>query len=100
MNRILSVLCLVVAAFLIGSHAQSGPPTLGTVSVPTTGNCTDASWITGPPGQVTCKHTFVDCTRATGAVSLGITFAYESLSSTPRGTIVFFSGGDGTNANG
>jgi hypothetical protein len=41
----------------------------------------------------------VDCTNATGAVSLGITYAYETPPA-PKGTIVFFSGGDGTNANG
>jgi hypothetical protein len=97
MNRILGVLLLVGAPFLIGSYAQSGPPTLGTVSVPTTGNCTGSGWITG--SGVTCAHTFVDCTSATGAVSLGITYAYETPSS-PKGTIVFFSGGDGTNPNG
>jgi hypothetical protein len=95
MNKMLGVLLLVVFTFVVGSRAQAGPPSLGTVSSPTAGSCPLASgWITGP-GTVTCAHAYVDCSQATGAVSLGITFAYETPSS-PNGTIVFFSGGDGT----
>jgi hypothetical protein len=41
----------------------------------------------------------VNCASASGVASLGITYAYEGPSS-PKGTIVFFSDGDGTTPTG
>lgn len=101
--KTLVALVIVSAAFVLAAHAQSGPLPLGTVTV------SKNQWTCNTQGQyaaqwapgLTCQHAYVSCPTVNGVsvATLGITFGYATPS-TPLGTIVFFSGEDGTTPNG
>jgi hypothetical protein len=103
MNKALAVSLFLLCA-AVGVHAQTGTPTTGWITNLSTVNastyCPSAQgWINGP--AVTCVQATVNCPTENGVTvaALDITFAYETPSPL-KGTIVFFSGGDGTTPDG
>jgi len=97
MSKRFVVLIFFAWGLVISASAQSGPLPIGTVTNVGPGTCSGDQWISG--SGVTCSHSIVNCAAASGVASLGMTYAYEGPTS-PEGTIVFFSDGDGTTPTG